>query len=145
MKLLVSGSRAIQDDEFVASMLDSVDWDFDTIMHGDADGVDTSATRWAVKKGIDVETHEIPEWVWSKVGTKAGPMRNDYMVEQANAVVVIWDGESSGTKDVLKKADAEGVPLRKVVVDVDGDGVVQNVVIDKVKDDNQTCLHDYGT
>lgn len=143
MKVLVAGSRSITDSTFVFDVLDEVPWDVDVVVHGNADGVDSLAREWARINDVGVETHPVPEWVWERFGRKAGPQRNSYMIDQADAVVVIWDGVSSGTKDTMSKADADGMPMRKVVVDVADDGSVTNVVLDKVKDSEQTCLHDY--
>lgn len=148
MKVLVSGSRSIYDYDFVGGVLNELPWSVDTLIHGDARGVDTMANAWAETENypinrIDIEVHPIPEWVWEQYGSSAGPKRNTYMIEQADAVVAIWDGESNGTKDTVQKAEAAGMPLRKVVVDIDSDGNVTDIVLDKLKESDQTKLVEF--
>lgn len=115
MNVLVCGSRVIEDRSVVYDALDNAPWEPETIVHGDARGVDSIADRYARSRNIDRDVHPIPEWVWEEVGATAGPMRNGYMVEQSDAVVAIWDGESTGTKDTLKQAETAGCPIYKVV------------------------------
>lgn len=115
MKLLVCGSRSIADKDLVWESIEASRWEPDTIIHGDAEGVDKLADRWARQYGVDIERHPIPDWVWEKYGSSSGPVRNGYMVGEADAVVAIWDGESSGTKNTIRQAIDGGVPVYKVV------------------------------
>lgn len=120
-RLLVCGSRSIDDSSVVRASMDDAPWNPSTIVHGDADGVDTHASRLAEKREIDVETHPVPEWAWYKVGHRAGSMRNEYMVEQSDGVVAIWDGESDGTKNTIRTAIGD-IPVYKVVCGETNDG-----------------------
>lgn len=121
MKVLVSGSRDIDDRQLVYDAIRSAPFEIDTIVHGGASGVDQLAADYSIRKPeIDVAEHPIPAWVWNKVGRKAGPLRNSFMVEQADALVAIWDGESSGTKDTISQAESEGLPVFKVLCSQDG-------------------------
>lgn len=143
MKLLVTGSRTITDTGFIHQTLDQCPFQPDTLVHGNAEGVDQNAMGWAVKNGIDVEAHPVPEWAWDELGAKAGPMRNNYMVSESDAVVAIWDGESSGTRDTIDKAEAAGLPMLKVVVVVDDDGRVEHEVLRRESDGNQMLLSEF--
>lgn len=77
-------------------------------------GVDWWAKRWALDNGKEHQT--IPA-LWWLHGRAAGPIRNDVMAEYvANALpdagaIAIWDGKSSGTKDMIEKAKQYGIPL----------------------------------
>lgn len=115
MNTLVTGSRSIESPLIVADILNRCPWDIEHIIHGNADGVDSMASRYATRNRLTQTAHPIPNWVWEQVGPSAGPMRNEYMVTQADRVVAIWDGESSGTKDSINQATAEGLPIYKVV------------------------------
>lgn len=118
-------------------------FDPDTVVHGDASGVDQIGGVWAQKIDAECETHPVPEWAWEQIGRKAGPLRNQFMVNSVDAVVAIWDGESSGTKDTIRKAAAKGLPLYKVVVSVDDSGSVERVELRDRAEGNQQILHDY--
>lgn len=143
MKVLVTGSREIEDSSFVAGTLDEMPFDPDTIIHGDARGVDSTATIWAAKNGLDIESHPVPDWVWDQFGNVAGVKRNSYMIGQADACVAIWDGTSTGTKDAFTKAIGKGIPTWKVVVDVDHEGSVTEVVDQNLVEGDQRPLTDY--
>lgn len=143
MKVLVCGSRSIEDPWFVIDELRNVDLDPDTVIHGDGSIVDETSETWAMTEGADVEVHPVPEWAWERIGKRSGPLRNSYMVSEADAIVAIWDGESSGTKDTVKKAEAEGLPVRKTVVDVDDDGLVEEVQYRRSSEGAQQTLTEY--
>lgn len=145
LKVLVAGSRSIDTLTVVRPVLDDLRWgEPSRIIHGEAKGVDNCARIWAEQNDVFQTTHPVPDWAWEKIGRKAGPLRNEYMVEQADAVVAIWDGESEGTLDVIKKADARGLPLRKVVCDHEGNEVHWNIVSDQYVDDDQANLSEFA-
>ena len=41
-----------------------------------------------------------PKWV--KHGRRAGPIRNEEMAKYADGLILIWDGNSSGSKNMLE-------------------------------------------
>jgi hypothetical protein len=90
-----------------------------------ASGVDSPVDRIIVGRPFPpnkpVDSHSIPEWVWEQVGKQAGPMRNEYMMENADGAVVIWDGEWSGTKNAMKLAEGNNLLVRRVVCSGSGD------------------------
>jgi hypothetical protein len=53
---------------------------------------------------------------WKQHGKAAGPIRNKQMAEYADALVVIWDGTSRGSRSMIEcAADAE-IPIFQVIV-----------------------------
>jgi len=73
-----------------------------------ANGIDSCAVDWANWSGIAVKEFH-PNW--TKYGPGAGPMRNGEMAEYADALIAIWDGESKGTKNMIKQAKAKGLKV----------------------------------
>lgn len=147
-RVVVAGSRSIEDKDLVSEILRSVDkeWDPNTYVHGGASGVDSLVDRIIVSSPFPpnkpVESHPIPGWVWEQVGKKAGPMRNEYMMDRADGAVVIWDGESSGTKNAMKLAEGNKLVVRRVVCSGDGDDWM--VESDQVYDErDQAQLGDF--
>ncbi len=90
MKLLIAGSRSIKDfdlSEYVAE-------DVDLIICGGAEGIDRIAEIYADKKRISklvLRPH------YELYGRTAPLKRNEQMVDIADAVLIVWDGVSSGT------------------------------------------------
>lgn len=102
MKLLVTGSRNIDDMSYVFSCLLKIMqvFDFDTIIEGDAIGVDRLAGLFAVSHGMKLITRK-PEW--RRYGKRAGLIRNTEMVILCDKGIAIWDGKSRGTKHCINE------------------------------------------
>lgn len=115
MTTLVTGSRSIDSPLIVTRAINESPWDIEHIIHGDASGVDSMASTYATRTRIRETKAPIPDWVWAKVGASAGPLRNEYMVEQADRVIAVWDGQSDGTKDAMQQAASAGLPIYKAV------------------------------
>ena len=69
----------------------------------------TEARPWAILRVMewkgDKRDHLLPERYPSFAA--AAFVRNGYIVELAEKVVIFWDGHSNGTKDTLRKAQAK--------------------------------------
>jgi hypothetical protein len=118
MKILISGSRyTIQGHETkISEILDQYNPKTDTILHGGATGVDTIAGKLAKFRGFTV----IPiKADWKKHGPKAGPIRNQQMIENNPDIAYFFPypslKESKGTYDTYKRATQKGI--KTIVID----------------------------
>lgn len=68
-----------------------------------------------LERCVEVEPFEVTDEEWAELGDQAGPIRNSRMVACAEALIAVWDGQSSGTKDTIEKAQRAG--LRVFVYD----------------------------
>ena len=104
MKLLVVGSREITEFDLSPYIPDSVD----TIISGGANGIDTAAEKYA-------DSHRLSKIIirpqYERYGRGAPLKRNQEMVDMADAVLVIWDGKSRGTKFTIDYAQKVGKPM----------------------------------
>jgi hypothetical protein len=102
MRIIVAGSRTVNDYNIVKNILDHVSSKIkiDVIISGDAKGPDSYGTRWAEEHDIPVE-HFPPDW--HTYGRTAGVMRNIEMSNVADALIAIWDGQSRGTKHMISR------------------------------------------
>lgn len=122
MRLVIVGSRTITDFDAVydAVVFESPFWKegVTEIVSGGARGVDASARRlselFSGRLGVDYTEFAAD---WDEHGKKAGPIRNQEMVDYGDAVVAVWDGQSSGTKDTIRKAVNAGLPMYVKVVE----------------------------
>ncbi len=105
MKVLICGSRGINDPAVVAQAVEKSGMKPTHIVSGGALGVDTLARSYAQSRGI-----EFTEYVadWDRYGKRAGFMRNCVMVGVADAVIAVWDGESPGTRHSIDYATSQG-------------------------------------
>ena len=97
MKLLVVGSRSITEFDLSPYITAEVE----TIISGGAGGVDTLAEKYA-------DQHRLSKYImrprYDIYGRGAPLKRNEQMVDLADAVLIIWDGQSKGTNYTLKYA-----------------------------------------
>ena len=101
MRIVVSGSRTITDEKAVEGILRQYISVKDEVITGGARGVDQIAHDFAHRYFNDTIVFEAD---WDKHGKAAGPIRNAAMMEDADILVAIWDGESRGTKSAIDEA-----------------------------------------
>ena len=121
MKVIVAGSRHIQDYSLVSTVISNTlakyNISITEIVSGCANGPDTLGEQWAVENGIKVEPFEalwddltvpnakIKTNKWGKeYNALAGFQRNERMAEYGDVLIAIWDGKSIGTKDMIARA-----------------------------------------
>lgn len=109
MKVIIAGSRGVTDYAAVCSAMSRCGFRPTEVFSGGADGADALGERWAKENGIVVRLFFA--W-WHKHGRAAGPMRNEEMAGEADALVAVWDGESTGTADMIRRAEAHGLPVK---------------------------------
>lgn len=109
MKLLIAGSRKITEFDLSPYVSDDVD----LIISGGADGVDRLAEKYADVKRI---SKLVLRPQYGRYGKRYAPLkRNEEMVELADEVLVIWDGESKGSKYTVEYAKKRQKPLRVIL------------------------------
>ena len=110
MNIAVVGSREFKDKEFVFTILNQF---FDNqLMYGDissdyilvsggANGVDSWAEEfWRKNTGTCI----IFKPDWNKYGKRAGFLRNELIIKEADMILAFWDGQSKGTKHSIDLA-----------------------------------------
>lgn len=110
-RLAIVGSRDFTDYEKFCKMVAFVDKEYgilkdvDEIVSGHGDGTDLMAERFADEKGYKKVIYP-PNW--SKYGKKAGPIRNNLIVQRMTHMLalprIIEGAYSKGTKDSIDKA-----------------------------------------
>ena len=101
MKLLIVGSRKIENFDLSAH----IPKDTELIISGGAKGIDALAEKYA-------DEHHLSKLILRpryELYGKAAPLkRNEQMVDFADAVLIIWNQESKGTKYTLDYAQKHG-------------------------------------
>lgn len=108
MKVLICGSRNINNPAIISQAVEQSGLKPRHIISGGARGVDTLVRAYARSAGIEF-TEYLAEW--DKYGKRAGFLRNITMIDASDAVIAIWDGESCGTKHSINYATACGKPV----------------------------------
>lgn len=132
MKLIIAGSRNISLNPYViGELMKNIgieEKNITQVVSGGARGMDLSGEKWAeaISEGLPKMVTgnysgrtervyiKIFEADWDTHGKAAGPIRNRQMAEYADALLLIWDGESKGSANML----AEMKKLKKPVYEV---------------------------
>lgn len=114
-RLVVAGSRDFDNYTLLSAELDKllVGKTNITIVSGTARGADRLGERYAAEHNLRIERFPAE---WEKYHKGAGPIRNMKMVQSADTVIVFWDNESSGTKNIIECARKQDIPYRIVRV-----------------------------
>ena len=85
MRVIIAGSRDINDYQFVHDFIKSLDVDITTVVSGGARGVDTLGERYAYEYDIPIKRYRAN---WNS-GKSAGIKRNILMSDNSDALIVI--------------------------------------------------------
>jgi hypothetical protein len=99
MRVIVAGSRTIDDYQIVAEAIEQSGLDITEVVSGKSPrGVDRLGERWTRANGKRVKRFPAQ---WDRLGKRAGFVRNSQMADYAEALIAIWDGQSRGTKHMI--------------------------------------------
>lgn len=135
MKAVIAGSRSIKDYALVKQIIEDTianeDLTLTAVISGRAYGVDRLAEQWANEVGLPII--EMPA-DWNDVSSPqavvkynqqgkpynaiAGHWRNEAMAKAGDILILIHDGVSTGSLNMLEQAKKHGLPIFKRVVDI---------------------------
>ncbi len=121
MKLIIAGSRSIDiSTQFINSLVCYHNLMVTEVVSGCARGVDLVGEKWALNIrdicGEDsIKTIQFHA-DWDKHGKKAGPIRNKEMADYADALLLIWDGSSPGSKNMKETMLKLEKPVYEVIL-----------------------------
>jgi hypothetical protein len=115
MKLIIAGGRnLVQRPEDIGEEIDWLGIGLPTeVVSGGANGIDKCGEVWAKRNKIPVKVFEAD---WRLLGKAAGPIRNHAMAEYADALLLIWNGVSAGSRNMKKNMEALGKPVFEFIV-----------------------------
>lgn len=122
MKLIIAGSRTINADPILNGiiLMLGLDTKITEVVSGTAAGVDRSGERWQehMKELCGSNAPGIARFPadWNQHGRSAGPIRNAEMAHYADALLLIWDGTSSGSANMKRTMEKLGKPVYEVIV-----------------------------
>lgn len=106
MKLAIIGSRGFTDYEWLERVVsahfnDEYGRSITEIISGGAAGADSQGARFAREHNLKLTEH-LPNW--NLYGKRAGFVRNELIIKDADMVLAFWDGLSKGTGNSLSIA-----------------------------------------
>jgi hypothetical protein len=119
LKLIIAGGRHLHGkkvqeiiDFFLQDVIDKID----CIISGKAKGVDHEGELWAEKHNITVKPFPAD---WTQYGLSAGPKRNTQMAKEGTHLLLIWNGRSSGSANMLENAEFQGLVIKQKILHQD--------------------------
>lgn len=112
-KVLVCGGRDYSDRRHIYEVLDlahatnPIAW----IIAGGANGADALASDWARKEQVKFQIFNAD---WETLGRKAGPIRNQKMLDEGKPELVIAFPGGRGTADMIRRAKAAGIRIEEI-------------------------------
>ena len=123
MKVIIAGSRNIQDFFAVANAIDYSKFKITEVVSGGAKGVDKLGEDWAKSSNtpckvfkaawdeLDAPGARVKTGPYGNFNSRAGFDRNKLMAEYADALIAVWDGKSKGTQNMIDIMKAFGKPV----------------------------------
>lgn len=108
MNLIIAGSRNINEHGELARAVQNTKLKITKILIGNAKGVDALAENYAAIMKIPCDIIDAP---WDKYGKPAGNIRNEKLTDQADALLVVWDGKSDGTRSLIAMMNKKNKPV----------------------------------
>lgn len=113
-RVIIAGSRSFNDYGLLCSYCNRL---LSVIQHshtivvisGTARGADRMGEQYARERGFQLQRCPAD---WEQYGKSAGHIRNAKMADNADALIVFWDGASKGTKNMIDIARRKGLAVR---------------------------------
>ena len=115
-RVVIAGSRSFKDLGLMRAKCDSILTSkalthMVVIISGTAGGADRLGEEYGQERGFEVRRFPAD---WERYKKRAGIIRNQQMLDVADAVIVFWNGISPGSENMASIADAKGAPLRVI-------------------------------
>jgi len=113
MRVIIAGGRTFNDYPLLCEKCDNILAKVRTpitIVSGGCVGADKLGEEYANERGYPVVVYPYIKGL----GKAGGPVRNQQMADNADALIAFWDEFSTGTGDMIKKARKKGLLIRVI-------------------------------
>lgn len=108
MRVIIAGSRDVNDYWLLEQTIRESGFEISSVVSGGAAGVDALGERYAKMHNVTVDVYPAD---WREFGKAAGPIRNQKMAENADALIAIRKDLSRGTTDMINRAKEKGLKV----------------------------------
>lgn len=113
IKVIIAGGRNFDDFNRLCQVCDEFLQDQNNIeiVSGAYKGADLLGEKYAAKRNHPIKQFPAD---WRRYGKSAGLKRNIEMAAYADILIAFWDGESKGTKHMIKLATQAGFNVKVI-------------------------------
>lgn len=113
MQVIIAGSRTLNPtDKEIDALIDRLSREPTMILSGAHwEGVDVCGERWATNRGLPLSRYPARWRVNGRRDKGAGVKRNRQMAELADALILIWTGDSRGSRNMKHEAESRGLEI----------------------------------
>jgi len=123
MKVIIAGSRDLDNVShtleskvtFVEQVVTNSGMGVTKVLCGGAKGADQWGKAWAMSRHLPVEVYTAN---WQDYGKAAGMIRNNAMADDADGLILIWDGKSRGSAHMKKAAKLRNLFVHEQLMDI---------------------------
>ena len=113
-RVIIAGTRTFDDYGMLCNHADYMLQDKQrtrriVIVSGAAKGADALGEQYARDRGYKIQRYPAD---WNRYGRAAGPLRNEKMAQNADALLAYWDGKGPGTQGMIALAEQYGLKIR---------------------------------
>jgi hypothetical protein len=106
LKTIIAGSRSINDYSLLEQAIEriketDIGIKITEVVSGTARGVDRLGEKWARNHNVPIKKFPAN---WDELGKFAGYKRNLEMAKYAQVAIILWDGKSLGTLNMINHA-----------------------------------------
>lgn len=112
MKVIIAGTRKGVLEDLLMAAIDDGPFEITELVSGGAKGVDSQAELWA--RTVNIPLTVFPA-EWEKYGHQAGAKRNREMAEYADALILIWHGDSPGSRNMRETMKRAHKPIYEMI------------------------------
>ncbi len=126
MRIIIAGSRHLSPSiKLIDSLITQLRLPVSEVVSGGAKGVDEMGELFAQSyREYGIRYHNPIEHIkltkfpadWDTHGKAAGPIRNKQMADYADSLLLIWDGESRGSRNMKETMLKLGKPVYEVIL-----------------------------
>jgi hypothetical protein len=97
---------------FLGTVTEAVRGDFFRVALDSGHSVLAKPAGWC--RGVPRKPYEVTQGEWDELGKKAGPLRNQRMLDEGKPDLVVAFPGGGGTKDMVRRAVKAGVSVHEV-------------------------------
>jgi hypothetical protein len=114
MRTIITVGKQKTDAETVAAAVKGAGWSVTRVLCGESARFDPAVGPWADQNNIPFERYPAN---WGTNGLSAGSIRSREMVDNADALIAIWNGKSKATRTLISMATQRGLKVHLVLTD----------------------------